>query len=143
MDNLREVFVGEIEARIASRKRVELIYRILQLSLMIIIAGCGFLTAAAGQAETKSTWVSTSKSLLIFGLLSAICAIVNQVLDPGAKHLYHKSVKKALQYIRGQVKFGDMPVKDAENLNAVAITNPESVLGKLPSAPTGTMNPPQ
>lgn len=131
--DLKMEFLRELEAGIESRKRADKLYQILQVALMTLIAVCGFLTAAASQSETKTTFISQPKSLLIFGSISAICAIVNQVAKPAERNAYHKQVKKALQYIRGEVKYGDMPVKDAQSLMALAITSPELVLQNLPS----------
>lgn len=82
MDDQRNAFLSELEEAIKNRKRLELGYRVLQVGLMVVIAACGFLTAAASQTETKTTLVSTPTSLLILGLLSAVCAIINQVLSP-------------------------------------------------------------
>ena len=134
--DLKLEFLRELEAQIESRKRADGGHQFLQLALMTLIAGCGFLTAAASQSETKTAFLSQPKSLLVFGLISALCAIVNQVLRPGERAIYHKHVKKALQYIRGGVKYGDMPVKEAQNLMALAITTPELVLKDLPSKTT-------
>ena len=137
--DLKEEFLGELEVQIKSRKLADQGHQILQLALMTLIAGCGFLTAAASQSETKTALISYPKFLLALGLISALCAIVNQVVKPGERAVYHKHVKKALQYIRGEVKYGDMPVKEAQKLMALAITTPELVLRNLPSktpAPT-------
>lgn len=131
--DLKIEFLRELEEQIESRKLADKGHQILQLTLMTLIAGCGFLTAAASQSETKTAFISYPKYLLIFGLISALCAIVNQVLKPGERAVYHKHVKKALQYIRGEVKYGDMPVKEAQKLMALAITTPELVLRNLPS----------
>lgn len=124
-------FLDELEAKIKSRRMVENSYKILRVLLMVIIAVCGFLTAAASQAGTKETWVSSSGSLLIFGLFSAVCAILNQVLSPTEKSIFHKNVKKALEYIRGEVKFGNLEIAKANLLKSVAVTEPEIVLGKV------------
>jgi hypothetical protein len=134
MDSEKNQFLSEIEADIRSRATVRARFQVLQIGLMSIIAGCGFLTAAASQTETKTTWVSMPTSLLIFGLMSAICAIINQILNPSDRCSYHRSARKALEYVRGEVKYRGMPVKDAERLRALASTNPEFVLGKLPQS---------
>jgi hypothetical protein len=55
-------------------------------------------------------------------------------LNPGERSTYNRSAKKAFEYIRGEVKYREMPVKEAEHLRALASTNPELVLGKLPNA---------
>jgi len=137
MKNRTTDFLDEIEASIKVRIIIERGYRILHVGLGVIIASCGFLTAAASQNEMKTTWVSSPTSLLIFGLLSVICAIINQIMTPGEKYTHHLSVKRALQYIRGEVKFRNMTLKDAETLRALAIINPELVLGKLHDTLTG------
>jgi hypothetical protein len=136
MKNIKEEFLAELESSIQSRRKLEMMHRISQVCLMVIIASCGFLTATASQTETKATWVSAPTSLLIFGLLSAVCAIINQVINPGEKYIYYRSVKLTLQYIRGAVKYEDMSVKVAEGLRALALTNPELVLGKLQDSKT-------
>jgi len=134
MDDQRNAFLSELEEAIKNRKRLELGYRVLQVGLMVVIAACGFLTAAASQTETKTTLVSTPTSLLILGLLSAVCAIINQVLSPADKYSYHKNVKRALQYVRGAAKFKGIPVNDAEDLRQLAVVNPAVVLDKLSNA---------
>jgi hypothetical protein len=132
--DLKKEFLHELEREMATRRFLDNGYQSLHIALMTLIAVCGFLTAAASQSETKTTFISQPTSLLTFGLISAVCAIVNQVLKPAEKNLFHKQVKKALQYIRGEVKYGDMAVKDAQNLMALAITSPELVLRSLPSS---------
>jgi hypothetical protein len=131
MRNLKAEFLDELEKSIERRQRLELAFKALHLGLGVVIAGCGFLTAAASQAELKTTWVSSPTSLLVFGLLSAICAIINQILTPTEKVTYHRNTKKALEYIRGDVKFRNMPIKNAQTLRTLALTNPELILGRL------------
>lgn len=131
MEDREKNFLEEIEKKLESRKRAEKFYKWIRLILMVSIAICGFLTAAASQADTRETWVSSQNSLLIFGLVSAVCAVLNQVLSPSEKYLFHKNVKKALQYIRDEVKFGEMKASEASRLKAIALTSPDLVIGKL------------
>ena len=114
MKNMKSEFLAELEQTIKERHRLQQAYKWLNVSLGVIIAGCGFLTAAASQTELKTTWVTSPTSLLIFGLLSAICAIINQILSPGERHAHHKNVRIALQHIRGEVKYKNMSIKNAQ-----------------------------
>ncbi len=134
MKNMKSEFLAELEQTIKERHRLQQAYKWLNVSLGVIIAGCGFLTAAASQTELKTTWVTSPTSLLIFGLLSAICAIINQILSPGERHAHHKNVRIALQHIRGEVKYKNMSIKNAQVLRTLAIKEPEIVLGKLREA---------
>jgi hypothetical protein len=127
-------FLNEIEQEIKHRLRLENGYRLLHVSLGVIIASCGFLTAAASQTETKTTLISSPTSLLIFGLLSAICAIINQIMSPGEVYTHHQNVRRALAYIRGEVKFRKMTVKNAQALRTLALTNTELVWNRLQDA---------
>jgi hypothetical protein len=131
MNNLTAQFLEEIDETIKRRQRLELNFKILHVGLGVVVASCGFLTAAASQATMKTTWISTPSALLIFGLLSAMSAIINQLLTPSEKQAHHQNVKRALQYIRGEVKFRSMTVKQAELFRILATTNPELVLGQL------------
>jgi hypothetical protein len=105
MDNLETEFLGELETHVKRRRSTELWYQSIRLRLMISIAACGFLTAAASRPDLKSSWISTSNTLLFLGLLSAICAIVNQGWAHTKRRLFHESVKKAFQCVCGEVKF--------------------------------------
>jgi hypothetical protein len=124
-------FLSEIEEDIKHRLLLENRYRLLHVSLGVIIAACGFLTAAASQTETRTSLISSPTSLLIFGLLSAICAIINQIMSPGEAYTHHQNVRRALAYIRGEVKFRKMTIKDAQALRTLALTNTELVWNKL------------
>jgi FtsH-binding integral membrane protein len=137
MKNLTNEFLDEIEQTIKRREFVKDVYQFLNVGLGVIIAACGFLTAAASQTELKTTWISSPTALLMFGLLSAISAIINQIMTPGQRYAHHKIVRLALQHIRGEVKFRKMTVKDAQALRTLALTKPEFVLGKLEGESTG------
>jgi hypothetical protein len=127
-------FLNEIEQDIKHRLLLENRYKLLHISLGVIIASCGFLTAAASQAETKTSLISSPTSLLVFGLLSAICAIINQLMAPGEAYSHHQNVRRALAYIRGEVKFREMTVKNAQALRALALTNTELLWNRLQDA---------
>jgi hypothetical protein len=109
-------FLREIDQDIQHRLRLENGYRFLHVGLSIIMASCGFLTAAASQIEAKSTLISAPTSLLIFGLLSLLCALVNQIMTPGEAYTHPQGVRRALAYIKGEVKFRNMAVKNAQAL---------------------------
>lgn len=131
LESITSEFLTELEQDIKHRLQLENRYRLLHVTLGIIIAGCGFLTAAASQSEARSTVISSPTSLLIFGLLSAICAIINQIMAPGEAYTHHQSVRRALAYVRGEVKFRKMAVKDAQALRTLALTNTELIWNKL------------
>jgi hypothetical protein len=133
MDEKSEIkeFLNEIDKNIRSRNSVEIFYKTMRIVLMVSIGICGFLTAAASQSNQGQTFISQSGSLLTFGLISAISAVLNQALAPSEQTMFHKSVKKALCYIQGEVKYGDMPLAQAHKLKTIAVTNPESILGML------------
>jgi len=131
MSNLEEEFLSELEPFIKSRRNLEIMHNILHVVLMVTLAACGFLTAAASQDSMKLSWVSTPTSLLIYGLLSALCAITNQVVKPAEKNAFYRNAKKPLQYIRGEIKFRGMSASEAELLRAIAVVQPEIILGKL------------
>lgn len=126
MPDLVQEFLAELDNSIENKKTRQRRHRILQVVLSIAMAVCGFLTAAASQAEGKDSGLSSPTLLLSIGLIGAICAILNQVLAPGEKSSYHRNCKKALQSIRGKVKYGGMAVSEAENLRARAVATPDS-----------------
>jgi hypothetical protein len=136
MSDLKNEFLSEIEKSIRIRQTCQLRYKIVQLVLTTIVTSCGFLTAATSQVGDKVGWMSSPKLLLIVGLLSAACAIVNQVANPGEKYSYHRNCKKALQKIRGEVKYRGVSVSEAERLRALADANPEAIIGKLETLPS-------
>jgi hypothetical protein len=136
--NLRAEFLDEIEVLIQDRKRFASQYGMLRVGLGVIITICGFLTAAASQTDMKATGIFTPTSLLVFGLLSAICAITNQLLAPEERNVHHNNIRKALEHIKGEVKFGNMSLKTAQTLRTLAATNPELILGKLQETHTNS-----
>jgi hypothetical protein len=123
-------FVADLERSIASKKSRQRTHRIFQIVLTTVIGACGFLTAAASQAEGKDSGWSSPSLLLSIGLISTICAILNQVITPGEKSAYHRNCKKAFQYIKDEVQYGGMPVKEATKLRAAA-SDPQGLIGKL------------
>jgi hypothetical protein len=135
MSDIEKEFLSEIETAIRNKRRYQIRYKLVQISLMTIIASCGFLTAAASQDGEKVGWLSSSTFLLLIGLLSAACAILNQIVNPGERHSYHRNVRKALEQIRGEVKYRGMPVSEAERLRAIASANPDVITGKLEHIP--------
>lgn len=137
---MKEEFLKELEAKLAGTRKLERSYRYMQLGLMVLITSCGFLTAASTNEITKNLWVSNPLAVLLFGLSSALAAIINQVLTPAEKYLFHKQVKKALRNIRGAVKYGDMPVAVAERLRAQATVDPASVLPQIYNNAGGEKN---
>jgi hypothetical protein len=129
-------FLTEIDRDVRHRLRLENGYRLLHIGLGVIIAACGFLTAAASQTTVNATFYSSSTSLLTYGLLSAICAIINQIMTPGEAYTHHQNVRRALAYIRGEVKFRNMDVKSAQALRSLALTNPAFVWKELQDTKT-------
>lgn len=126
----KEEFIAEIDEQIKNKRKLESRYKYTQLWLMMIITACGFLTSVSVNEGLKNLWISRPNSVLVFGLLSALCAIMNQVLTPSEKLIFHKQVRKALTNIRGAVKYGNMSISDAEKLRAQAIIDPAAVLSQ-------------
>jgi hypothetical protein len=137
MSDIEIEFLSELDSNIRSKKASQMKYKYAQVTLMTIIAGCGFLTAAASQAGGKAIWLSSPTFLLLAGLLSALCAIVNQVVNPGERATYQRSGKKALEIIRIEFKYKGMPIREAAQLRAIALTNPDMIIG----APVNTHKP--
>lgn len=131
MQDKRDEWLDEIKEHIRLRKRVEHCYRFLHIALMTTIAGCGFLTAAASQVSTADTWVSNPNVLLILGLMTAICAILNQVVNPVEKSRFHKSIRKSLGFVRGALEFRGISLSEAEKMRAIAVVSPELILGRM------------
>src|SRR5262245_42174254 len=135
MANLKEEFLNDIDASIKSRTAAQLSYKLAEIALMAIIAGSGFLTAAASQAGTKVGWFASPTALLIYGLASATCAIVNQIMNPSEKSAYHRDVKSEFLRIKGEVKYRGMSASDAESLRAIAVSSLDAKFGKIQSKP--------
>jgi hypothetical protein len=108
--------------------------RFLQMALMIAIAVAGLLTASAGLSEHQGAVYSTPTALLVWGLVSAVCAAINQWANPERRSSEHYSVKMALRAVEGAVKNRDLPLADAEKLRTLAFKNPEAAIEKLSGA---------
>jgi hypothetical protein len=135
MTNLENEFLNDIEETIKLRNAAQVRYKLAELALMATIAGSGFLTAAASQDATKIPWLASKTALLVYGLASAICAIVNKILTPSEKSAFHRKVKLALYRIKGEVKYRGMSASDAESLRVIAVTSPDAILEKIQSKP--------
>lgn len=129
MNEDRKEFLEDIESEITKRTWFQNFYKILRVVLMVTIAICGFFTATASQVEKVSFLDKTS--IMWFGLLSAVCAVLNQSLSPSASNIFHQNIRKAMEYIKGEVQFSNMEISKAHKLKSLATTEPEAVLGKL------------
>jgi hypothetical protein len=108
--------------------------RFLQMVLMIAIAVAGLLTASAGLSEHRGAFYSTPTALLVWGIVSVVCATINQWANPERRSSKHFNVKMALRAVEGAVKNRDMPLADAEMLHTLTFKNPEAVIEKLSGA---------
>ncbi len=127
MSEKKEEFLAEIESEIKRRRFFQNFYKILRVALMVTIAVSGFATAAVSQIELNNS----ANWIFYFGLISAVCAVLNQSLNPSESNLFNQSARKALQYVMGEVKYGKMEVGEAHRYKSLAMTNPEIVLGDL------------
>jgi hypothetical protein len=130
MEHERNEFLYEVEDEITKRIRLQNFYLILRLFLMVTITICGFLTATASQFSSGS-WLASPGTLLGFGIVSAVCAVLNQSLNPSAKNLFHRNIREALEFIQGEVRYSELPLAEAHKLKSVAVNEPEIVLGRM------------
>ncbi len=130
MEKERQEFLDEIDNEIVKRNRLQSFYGGLRLFLMVTIAICGFLTATGGQV-TQVKWLSSPAILFVLGFVSFVCAILNQYMTPSAMKVFHQNIRKAMEFIKGEVKYSKMDLADASKFKSIAIIEPEIVLGKL------------
>lgn len=131
MLDTNDQFVRKLESEIKSKSVTQARYKYARITLMAIIAVCGFFTAAASQSVGKASWLSSPTFLLLIGLLSSVCAVLNQAVNPDEKHSYHRTGKKALQIIKEHVEFGIMPINEAVKLKGLALTEPDKAIDQL------------
>ncbi len=131
MENEQQEFLLEIEQEIKKRTHLQNFYSGLRLFLMVTIAVCGFLTAAGGGEISQFKWLSSPWTLFLLGFISFVCAVFNQYMTPSAMKVFHQNIRKAMEFIKGEVKYSRLKLADANKLKSIAIIEPEIVLGKL------------
>jgi hypothetical protein len=126
-----EEFMKELTDHIEKSGRWQKRHRHLQVFLTTLIAASGFIIASSSSTVLQGTFISKPVTTFIFGLLSAMLAVVLQVINPSEKHMYHKSVRRCLRAIQGAVLYSDMDIAKAQKLRTQASQDPELVLGKI------------
>jgi hypothetical protein len=130
MDEQQKQFLEEVESEIIKRRNLQNMYTVIRITLMLLIAICGFLTAT-NASESGIEWISKPYMLFIFGFVSFVCASLNQYLTPSAMKVFHQNIRKALEFIKNEVQYSNMDLADASKFKSIAIIEPEIVLGKL------------
>jgi len=135
MTKQRDDFLKELDREAKWHySRYELL-RNLQIALTIAIAVAGVLTANAGASGQPGALYSGPATLIFLGLVSAVCAAVNQWANPERRSAEHYKIKMALRSVEGAVKYRDLPIAEAELLRTLVFTDPERALVRLSGAP--------
>lgn len=115
---MKEEFLSDINKQITRSRTWQFRYKITYLVLTVLITASGFMTAASTNESLSQLPIFSSPFVLLYGLCSAISAILIQILKPQEKHLYHRTNKHKLVNIRNAVKFNDLDIADAQKLRA-------------------------
>ncbi len=132
-----EEIIQEIRTMIDSRRKLQRLYKRTYISIQITIASSGFLIAAASQKNFIPLFINLNWLLLILGLLSAVCVIVDQIIKPSQKYLENKNIKRALQGLCNRAMYDkdNWPDSTTSKYLLVCQTNPLLVIGKLEDLP--------
>ena len=103
----------------------------LQWVIMVLVAIAGGFTTVSGTSQGKDQWFSDPMFLVVWGGVTAIGAIINQLGNPGKQSAHHFQVKMALHGVKGAVEFQNMPIEKAQTLKQLAYGDPEAVSIKL------------
>ena len=135
MTQQRDDFLKELDREAKWHYSRYQLLRNLQVALMIAIAVAGFLTANAGVSGQPAPFYSGPVTLVVLGLVSVVCAAVNQWLNPERRSAEHYKIKMALRSVEGAVKYRDLPIAEAELLRTLVFADPERALVRLSGAP--------
>lgn len=131
MSDKRADFLSKINEEAVWQYSAHRKLRYLQMFLMIAIAVAGVFTANEGASGLKGLPYLSPFVLLVCGIVSAVCAAINQWANPERRSAEHRNIKMALRAVEGAVKNRKFSLAKAEQLKTLAFKNPEAVIEKL------------
>ena len=116
----------DIQTYVISYKR----WQAIQWAFTVIMAAAGALTSAAG-IKGATSWFGTPTALVIWGIVSAVTASLNQATNPAARSQRIHQSKFALHLTKGALEVGRIKVDEAERFWGIALTEPDKAIEEL------------
>jgi hypothetical protein len=99
--------------------------------LTAVVAAAGVLTSATGVQGTEANVLMSSNALVVWGLVAAIGAAVNQVCNPGAASERYLNVKLTLKAIKFNLEYDNISVQEAAHIEGIVVKDPDNAAEEL------------